>query len=45
MHVNLRLIYNDSQVLRIFHLDARFYTLQQNRICYCFAGYEIEIKS
>ena len=24
MHVNLLLIYNGGQVLRIFHLDARF---------------------
>jgi len=26
MHVNLLLIYSGGQVLRIFHLNARFYT-------------------
>jgi transposase len=41
--VNLPLIYNGSQVLRIFHSDARFYSEQQNRICYVLQDMKLKL--
>jgi hypothetical protein len=43
LHVNLPLIYNGSQVLRIFHSDARFYSEQQNRICYVLQDMKLKL--